>query len=177
LGRSRYKIYEPTYPHFVTFTILHWIPIFTNRDSVNIVINSMKYLQQHDNLKIYAYVILENHIHAILQSDDLQKTIQKFKRHTAKYIIKLLKDKNVKTILEQLAFYKKAHKKDSQYQLWQEGYQPKLILSDKMMIEKIEYIHNNPIKRGYVDEDWHWRYSSARDYKGLEGLIDIEKFV
>ena len=137
----------------------------------------MKYLQQNDNLKIYAYVILENHIHAVIQSDDLPKTIQTFKRHTAKYLIKLLKEKNVKTILEQLAFYKKAHKKDSQYQLWQEGYQPKLIQSDKMMREKIEYIHNNPIKRGYVDENWHWRYSSARDYMGLEGLIDIEKFV
>jgi len=171
LGRSRYKIYEPTHPHFVTFTIL------TNRDSVDIVIDSMKYLQEHDKLKIYAYVILKNHIHAVMQSDDLPKTIQKFKRHTAKYIIELLKKKNVKTILEQLAFYKKDHKKDSQHQLWQDGYQPKLILSDKMMREKIEYIHNNPIKRGYVDKDWHWRYSSARDYKGLKGLINIEKFV
>ena len=177
MGRSRYKIYEPTYPHFVTFTILNWIPIFTNRDSVDIVINSMKHLQEHDNLKIYAYVILENHIHAVMQSNDLPQTIQKFKRDTAKYIIELLKEKNIKTILEQLAFYKKADKKDSQHQLWQEGYQPKLILSDKMMREKIEYIHNNPIKRGYVNEDWYWRYSSARDYKGLEGLIDIEKFV
>ncbi len=46
-----------------------------------------------------------------------------------------------------------------------------------MMREKIEYIHNNPIKRGYVDENWHWRYSSVRDYMGLEGLIDIERFV
>ena len=171
MGRSRYKIYEPTHPHFVTFTIL------TNRDSVDIVIDSMKYLQEHDKLKIYAYVILKNHIHAVMQSDDLPKTIQKFKRHTAKYIIELLKKKNVKTILEQLAFYKKDHKKDSQHQLWQDGYQPKLILSDKMMREKIEYIHNNPIKRGYVDKDWHWRYSSARDYKGLKGLINIEKFV
>jgi len=77
----------------------------------------------------------------------------------------------------QLAFYKKVHKKDSQHQLWQEGYQPKLILSDKIMRKKIEYIHNNPIKKGYVDEDWHWRYSSARVYKGLDGVIDIEKFV
>ena len=88
-----------------------------------------------------------------MQSDDLPKTIQKFKRDTAKYIIELLKKKGVKTILEQLAVYKKAHKKDSQHQLLQEGYQPKLIQSDKIMREKIEYIHNNPIKRGYVDED------------------------
>jgi len=53
---------------------------------------------------------------------------------------------------------------------------PKLIQNDATMISKIEYIHYNPIKRGYVEEDWHWRYSSARDYKGLEGLIEVEKF-
>jgi len=155
MGRSRYKIYEPTYPHFVTFTILRWIPIFTNKESVQIVMDSLKYLQKEDNLKIYAFVILENHMHLIIKSDNLPKTIQKFKRHTAKYIIALLKEKGVTTILDQLAFYKKAHKKMSQLQLWQEGYQPKLILNDNMMIETIKYIHNNPIKRGYVEKDWH----------------------
>lgn len=45
-----------------------------------------------------------------------------------------------------------------------------------MMKNKIDYIHNNPVKRGYVDEGKHWRYSSARDYKGLEGLLDVERF-
>jgi len=81
----------------------------------------------------------------------------------------------VKTILEQLAFYKKAHKTHTEYQVWQEGFQPKLILNEKMMIEKINYIHQNPVKRGYVDECKHWRYSSARDYEGLKGLINIER--
>ena len=175
MGRSRYKIYEPSQPHFVTCTILHWIPIFTNQDSVSIVIDSLKYLQKSDNLKIYAYVILENHLHLVVQSNDLAKTMAKFKRYTAIEIIKLLKSKNVSTILEQLAFYKKAHKKDREYQLWQEGIQPKQIISHKMMKEKIEYIHLNTVKRGYIDNPAHWRYSSARDYEGISGLIDIEK--
>ena len=43
------------------------------------------------------------------------------------------------------------------------------------MRQKIEYIHNNPVKRGYVDKQEHWRYSSARNYLGMEGLIDIDK--
>ena len=55
-------------------------------------------------------------------------------------------------ILDQLRFYKKAHKADREYQLWQEGIKPKLIQSDTMMIKLINYIHNNPIKRGYIDE-------------------------
>jgi REP element-mobilizing transposase RayT len=176
MGRSRYKIYEPTHPHFITCTILHWIPIFTNQESVNIVLDSLKFLQKSDNLKIYSYVILENHLHMIISSDDISKTLKKFKSFTAREIVKLLQEKNIKTILDQLAFYKKAHKKDTQYQVWQEGNQPKLIKDDKMMIERIKYIHNNPVKRGYVDEPIHWRYSSARDYEEMEGLIQIERF-
>jgi hypothetical protein len=53
---------------------------------------------------------------------------------------------------------------------------PKLIQTDGMMISKIKYIHHNPVKRGYIDEAIHWRYSSARDYEGIDGLIEVERF-
>ncbi len=175
MGRSRYKIHEPTHPHFVTCTILHWLPIFTRKESVQIVIDCLKFLQKKDNLKLYAYVILENHLHMVVQSDDLHKTMQSFKQYTAKQLLDMLKRENVKTILEQLAFYKKAHHKEKSYQVWEEGYQPKLIQSNAMMKSKIDYIHNNPVKRGYVDSGVHWRYSSARDYEDMVGLIEVEK--
>ena len=155
--------------------MLHWIPIFTNKESVSIVIDSLKYLQQNRNLKIYAYVILENHLHLIAQSDDIAKDIARFKSFTARKIIELLKSKNVKTILDQLQFYKKAHKIDREFQLWQEGIKPKLIQGEQMMRDRIDYIHNNPVKRGYVDEPHHWRYSSARDYLGIRGLLEVER--
>jgi len=176
MGRSRYKIVEPTHPHFVTCTVLNWIPLFTNTQSVQILLDSLQYLQKSDNLKIYAFVILENHLHLVAQSDDLAKTIAKFKAHSARELIKLLIEQNVETILKQLKFYKKAHKSDREYQVWQEGIKPKLIQSDAMMIKLINYTHHNPIKRGYVDEAWHWRYSSARDYEGMQGLIEVERF-
>jgi REP element-mobilizing transposase RayT len=101
--------------------------------------------------------------------------MRKFKSFTAKEILKYLQKENAKTILDQLAFYKKAHKTQAQYQLWQEGISPKLIQSEKMMIDRINYIHNNPVKRGYVDEAKHWRYSSARDYEGVLGLLEVER--
>ena len=176
MGRSRYKIYEPTHPHFITCTVLNWIPLFTRQESVEILLDSFRYLQRTDNLKLYAYVILENHIHIVAQSDDINKTMAKFKRHAARELLRLLQKENVKTILDQLAFYKKAHKSDRQYQVWQEGLQPKLIQTDAMMRSKINYIHQNPVKRGYIDEASHWRYSSARNYEGKEGLLVIERF-
>jgi REP element-mobilizing transposase RayT len=134
------------------------------------------HLQNEDNFKLYAYVILENHIHLVASSDDIAKSMRHFKSYTAKEILKLLQKENATTILEQLAFYKKAHKTTATYQIWQEGIQPKLMQTDVMMISKINYIHENPVKRGYVDDAVHWRYSSARDYEGEQGLIDVERF-
>jgi len=58
-------------------------------------------------------------------------------------------------------------------QFWQEGHHPKRILDDKMMWQKIEYVHHNPVRRGYVDEPEHWRYSSARVYAGMEGELEV----
>jgi len=175
MGRSRNKIYEPTYPHFITCTVLHWIPIFTRVETTQIIFDSLRYLQKNSDLKVYAYVILENHLHLIAQSDDIVKDIARFKSFTAREIIDHLKTNDVKTILDQLLFYKKAHKTDREFQLWQEGVQPKLIQGEQMMRERIAYIHNNPVKRGYVDEAAHWRYSSARNYEGMSGLLEIER--
>lgn len=176
MGRTRYKIHEPTHPHFVTCTILHWLPIFTRQESVQIVLECLKFLQVKDNLKVHAYVILENHLHMVIQSDDLSKSMESFKKYTAKQILTLLKKEKVTTLLEQFKYYKKAHHKDKEHQIWEEGYQPKLIQTDAMMLSKINYIHQNPVKRGYVDDAIHWRYSSARDYEGRGGLLEIERF-
>ena len=176
MGRTRYKIYEPTHPHFVTCTILHWLPIFTRQESVDIILNSLKFLQKQDNLRLHAYVILENHLHIVLRSDDLRKSMESFKKFTAREILNLLRRENATTILDQLAFYKKAHRKEKSFQVWEEGYQPKLIQSEAMLKMKIDYIHYNPVKRGYVDKAIHWRYSSARNYEGGYGLIEIDRF-
>ncbi|MDQ7085129.1 MAG: transposase [Sulfurovum sp.] len=110
MGRSRYKIHEPTHPHFVTCTILNWLPIFTRKESVDILIQSLKHLQKEENLKLYAYVMLENHIHLIVQSDDVAKSMRHFKSFTAKALLKLLQRENAHTLLKQFKFYKKAHK-------------------------------------------------------------------
>jgi len=172
MGRSRYKITEPHLPHFVTLTVLHWIPVFTRPDTVNILLDSLRFLNK-DGLKVYAWVVLENHCHLVLQSKALDHDIARLKSWTARNLIQYLAVRNVKQILDQLAFYKKAHKGDRAYQFWQEGVHPELIQSDAMMWQKIDYIHQNPVKRGYVDEAAHWRYSSARDYEGESGLLAV----
>ena len=175
MSRSRYKIYETQFPYFLTLTINNWIPIFTRPVTTSIILDALQYRQQHRDFSLYAYVILENHLHLIVQSNQLNKEIASFKSWTARQIIDVLKAHHSKRILKQLAFHKKAHKQDRQYQLWEEGSHPQQIQNQAMMRQKVEYIHNNPVKRGYVDQQEHWRYSSARNYIGMEGLIMVEQ--
>jgi len=173
MSRSRYKIHDNSYPHFVTCTVLEWLPDFTRKDSVQILLDSWTFLQNESRIKLIAYVVLENHVHFIAAGDNLSKELGNFKSYTARCLIDLLKSANAKTILDQLAFRKAKHKRDRDYQFWQEGSHPKQISNEKMMWQKIEYIHNNPVNRGYVDDPVHWRYSSARNYARMTGLIDV----
>ncbi len=172
MGRSRYIFTQPDQAHFMTLTVLHWIPVFTRPEAVEIVLDSFRFLMR-EGLTVYGYVILENHLHVVAQSPQLDRDIARLKSFTARELLAYLKGRNVTTILEQLAFYKKAHKRDRAYQLWQEGVHPELIQGEEMMRKKVNYIHENPVKRGYVDLPEHWRYSSARNYLGQAGLLEV----
>ncbi len=174
MTRTRYKIYETEYPYFITSTINGWLPIFTRQESADIIFDSWRYLQREREFKLFAYVILENHLHMIVAAPALSKVIQNFKSYTARKIIDLLTQRNAETLLRQLRAMKLNHKKESQYQVWQEGGKPKQIRDDKTMWQKIEYTHNNPVERGFVDEPVHWRWSSARNYAGSSGLIEVD---
>ncbi|HHL72259.1 MAG TPA: transposase [Bacteroidetes bacterium] len=177
MGRDRYKIFDQKRPHFFTCTVVNWLPIFANPAMVSKIYKCWEYLQQEERLIIFGYVIMENHLHLIASSPtNLRKEIAAFRSYTAKQIIDSLKEKKAKNLLRQLKENKLKHRRDRTYQLWQQGSHPKVILSKKMMLQKLTYMHNNPVKRGYVDDPTHWRYSSARDYSGMEGLIKVTLF-
>ncbi|MFH1006914.1 MAG: transposase [Candidatus Latescibacterota bacterium] len=149
------------------------LPIFAGPAVAQIVLDSWRCLREEHRLEIYAYVIMENHLHLIASSEQLSKEIGDFKSFTARKIIDFLVETNAQHFLGQLVFHKLQHKMDRSYQFWQEGSHPQLIQGEDMMRQKIEYIHENPVRRGYVDDPTHWRYSSARDYVGQPGLFDV----
>lgn len=130
----------------------------------DLIIESLKFLRENGSLKIFAYVILENHLHMIVSSEDLSNTMMRFKAYTARRIIDYAESNNNSWLLEQLKNEKKAFKDDRNYQLWQEGFHPQRIQSEEMLRQKILYIHSNPVRRGYVDDPTYWVYSSARNY-------------
>lgn len=173
MPRTRYKIYEEQRPHFLTCTVVNWLPIFTAPPITQILLDSWTFLQNEGRLTLYAYVIMANHVHLVAAAERLSREIAAFKSFTARTIIDYLTDKNARHVLEQLEQHKLKHKKDRTYQLWQEGSHPQLIQNEEMMRQKVEYIHDNPVKRGFVDEPAHWRCSSARNYEGRPGLIEV----
>ena len=118
-------------------------------------------------------MIMENHVHVIASADDLGKEMGDFKSFSARRIIDFLQTRGDQRVLRQLELFRARHKTDREYQFWQEGSHPEMIQSNEMMWQKLEYIHNNPVRRGYVDDPIHWRYSSARNYAGLQGLIPV----
>jgi REP element-mobilizing transposase RayT len=173
MSRSRFHFGEDPYPHFLTCTIVAWLPVFTRPATVQILLDCWGFLQEQGRLRLFGFVILENHLHLIASSTNLHKEIGDFKSFTARKIIDHLQARNVRTLLEQLHYYKARHKTDREHQLWQEGSHPKIIENEKVMQQKLDYIHLNPVKRGYVDKPEDWRYSSARNYSGREGLLAV----
>ncbi len=173
MTRSRYRIFEGERPHFMTCTIVGWVPIFTRPETFDLIYDSWRFLQRERRFQLFAYVNLENHLHLVVSAPDLAIVMKNFKSHTARQIIDLLERRGVRVLLRQLRALKLRHKKESEYQVWQEGSHPQQIEGDDMMRQKIEYIHNNPVKRGYVDDPLHWRHSSARNYAGQQGLIQV----
>lgn len=176
MARTRYKIYETEYPYFITSSIVEGYPVFSNRLAAEIVLEALTFLQDQRNTILYAYVIMENHIHMVVQSDELSKHMRSFKSWTARSIIDQFTQNGHTVLLNRFKRAKRPSHTDSDFQVWQEGFHPKQIVRDSMMIQKIEYIHNNPVKRGFVDHAEGWRYSSARNYLGEKGLIPVTLF-
>ena len=154
-------------------TVVEWIPLFMNPEIVSILFQSLRFDQSNRQLILYAFVIMENHLHLIASAPELSKIMKEFKSFTARSIIDYLEEQKSFDLLEKLRRAKLPYKTQSDYQVWQEGSHPQEIHSDEMMRQKIEYIHNNPVRRGYVDEPKYWRYSSARNYEGFDGLIEV----
>lgn len=174
MTRSSYKFIDKDQPHFMTLTIVEWLPLFGNTGIVDIIFESLRFLQRDRSFVIYANVIMENHMHLIASCSDLSKTMKEFKSYTATEIVAYLKERNARSTLDMLKRAKLGYKTGSTHQVRQEGSHPEQIISEEMMWQKVEYIHNNPVKRGYVDEPEHWRYSSARNYAGEKGLIEVK---
>ncbi len=175
--KSRYKAFEDDGIYFVTSSIIEWIPLFKSPNYYEILIKALSYRQKNGKMKLYAYVLMTNHFHLILSVDNISKFMKELKSYTAHEIINLLKKHEEFSLLEQLESNKKSHKTSSRYQIWQEGFHPQQILSEEMLLQKIEYIHQNPVRAGIVNNPEDWKYSSSSNYSKDEGILRIDPLI
>ena len=74
-----------------------------------------------------------------------------------------------------MQFHKHEHKTDSSHQVWQEGFHPQQLYSEDVLRQKVDYLHHNPVRAGLVERPEDWFYSSARNYAGLNGALEIDE--
>ena len=123
---------------------------------------------------------MSNHLHMIISSKDgiiLASIMRDFKKFTSKKIISLIKNDGIESrrnwILDRFELAGKKLNRIKNYKVWKDGNHPEELYSNKFIQQKLNYIHNNPVTAEIVDEPEHYLYSSARDYIGEKGLIDI----
>jgi REP element-mobilizing transposase RayT len=122
---------------------------------------------------------MTNHVHLVFRSLDGQNPellLGDFKRFTSQKIVKAIIDNPRESRKEYLLeIFKKAADNSSNvkhHQFWRHDNKPIELWSNKVIDEKINYIHQNPVEAGLVFRAEDYRYSSAIDYSGEKGLLD-----
>ena len=166
--------------YFVTTTVVDWVDIFTRPKYKHIVIDSLAYCQQNKGLKIYAWVLMSNHLHMIVSVEGdyaIADVMRDFKKYTSKQVMAELQndlqESRREWMLDRFSFAAANDSKATCYKLWQDGYHPELLYTEEFYRQKLDYIHNNPVVQEIVAHPEDYLYSSARDYAGDKGLIRV----
>lgn len=179
---SKYKFVNPEAVYFVTATVVDWADIFTRNIYRDILLDSFRFCQKNQGLQIHAWVLMPNHFHMIcscINNNELGMVFKNIKSFTAIRIIDAIlnnpKESRKHWMLDIFEKNGAQNKSNYRFQFWQHENHP--IFLDhysNSYIDRLNYIHQNPVRAGFVTEAQHWLYSSAMDYYGTEkGLLEI----
>ena len=180
MGR-KYATRDQEALHFVTFTVVNWIDLFTRNIYREIIMDSLRYCQLNKGLKVHAYCIMTNHIHLILsvvRGAVLSDVIRDFKSFTSYRLRKDIKmngrESRRKWLLAMIESAGLKNPPNRDFQLWQQHNHPIELSSNRMMYQRLDYIHNNPVKAGFVNNPAAWSWSSCTSYEmGLSSGLEI----
>lgn len=176
----RYKFLNKEGLYFVSFATVNWIDVFVRPIYNDIIVQSLTYCRNNLGLELYCWCIMPSHLHLIFRAKEHYPDILlgRFKEYTSKQLIKAIEENIQESRKEwMLWMFKRAGTKSSNVkhnQFWQHNNRPIELWSPDVIEQKAEYIHNNPVVSGFVSEAWHWKYSSAIDYSGGKGFIEID---
>jgi len=178
MGLRKRNIYEKFGKVFyVTTSVVGLRPVFNQEKCYDILISSLKFLKKKYNFKLIAYVLMPNHIHLIIYFEEqprISEVMRDFKKFTCFKIRKLWEIEKMTDVLDYLR--KNAEKFSGQkFKLWDDRFDSLVVTNEKTLREKINYIHNNPLKKGLVENIEDWCYSSARNYFCSDNsLIEVD---
>ena len=179
----KYKFGDNDKLYFISYAVVYWIDVFIRREYREIIIDSWKYCQQHKGLEIYGWVIMPSHVHLIIGSNNekLDGIVRDMKSHTSTQLRKCITDYNGESRKEwMLWMMERAGKKNSNndnWQFWQQHNKPISLLNQEIFQQKLTYIHNNPVVAGFVEKPEDWLFSSASDFYGKKGVIELSYIV
>ena len=174
---EHYRILEGVYVYFVTFTIVEWLPVFIEEQPFKIITNSLNFCIQNKSLRVNAYVVMPNHLHAILfdvdfDSERLKHTLDDFRKFTGRQLADYC-DAHCSPVFGKTFRYTAGE--DRRRRVWQPTQHPEGIVSEQFWQQKVNYIHENPVRKGLVTQPEDWRFSSAKFWAGEENKnTDVE---
>lgn len=166
----KYKFHEKEGAYFISFATVFWIDIFVRETYYAIIADSLDYCRKNKGMEIFGYCIMPSHVHLIFRSafGEPSGLIRDFNGFTSKGILKNIEQNPIESRKEWLLWmFEKAGKKNSNVkhrQFWQQHNQPIEIWSAHVFLQKLDYIHQNPVTSGFVTDPIDWKYSSTRNY-------------
>jgi len=178
---SKYRIHDSHEIYFITFAVVEWVDALSRPYYKDLIIESFKYCQESKGLIIYAYVIMNNHVHLIASAKEnfnLSDILRDLKKFTSKKLVATIEE-NIQESRKRwmLWLFRSNGERNSNnknYQFWQQDNHPVCLNTNEMIDQRLNYLHNNPVVEGIVEEPEHYVYSSAKDYAGIKGFLDIE---
>ena len=152
----------------------------SGQDNFYTIIESLRFCRQKKGMEIYCYCIMPSHIHLVFSAKNKNPgdLLRDFKTYTSKKIQRQIEENNQESRKEWLLWMmEKAGKTNSNIksrQFWQQHNKPIELWSPEVIDQKVEYIHNNPVEAGFVNEAEFWKYSSAIDYSNGKGILEID---
>jgi REP element-mobilizing transposase RayT len=175
-----YQIQNQDDLYFLTFQVVGWADVFSRQTYRDIILESFDFARKNKNLELFAYVIMTNHVHAIMRSktSDLSGLVRDIKKYTSKKILKEISTntkESRKEWLEMIFYYHaKYNKRVGEQQLWTHENHAIELSTNDMMDTRLNYIHENPVKAGIVAHAEDYLYSSARNYADMDALIEVD---
>ena len=159
---------------------IDWMDVFTRPLYKHIILESLEYCQANKGLDLYAWVLMTNHLHLIVGvngGNTVGDVLRDFKKFTSKGIVKAIQENEQESrqewLMNRFQFRAANDKKITNFKFWQEDNHVENIYSYDFYRQKLDYIHQNPVRQEIVARAEDYLYSSARNYAGMEGLLKV----